>query len=174
MAVLKKPAERPFADKVGDDLAPAGTFAATVVDILDEFGVERQKYQSTEMELIDLTTFLFGFRDGQGQPHHITSRKMRISGDERSLLFGVLKSMLGHAPEYGWDYCEMKGSKCLLTVEHVQRKDGSGVFAAIATLSPMPTGMDVSDDPAPPEGMEQGSFVSPSADQEPADPDFPF
>ena len=172
MAVLQQPADhnRPFADVLGEEMAPAGTFAATIVDILDEFGVERQKYQSTDMEMLDLTTFLFGFRDGQGAQQHITSRRMRISGHEKSSLFGFLKSLLGHAPEYGWDYCEMKGAKCLLTVEHIQRKDGNGEFAGIATLSPMPSGMA----PLEEENREQGGFVSPSADQEPADPDFPF
>ena len=142
MAVLQQPVNNsnPFADMIGDDLAPAGTFVATILDVKDEFGIQRQKYQSTELETVDLTTFLFGFRDAQGAAHRVSSRRMRISGNEKSNLFGFLKSMLGHAPQYGWDYCTLKGQQCLLTVEHVQRRDGSGVFAAIATLSPVPAG----------------------------------
>ncbi len=142
MAVLTQPVSHsnPFAAVIGDALAPAGTFVATVIDIRDEFGVTRQKFQSTEVEKVDLACFLFGFRDTQGQPHRIASRQMRISGNEKSALFGFLKSMLGRAPAYGWDYCSLKGAKCLLTVEHVQRKDGSGVFASIAALSPVPAG----------------------------------
>jgi hypothetical protein len=143
MAVLQQPVNNsnPFADLIGDDLAPAGTFVATILDVKDEFGIQRQKYQSTELETVDLTTFLFGFRDAQGAAHRVSSRRMRISGNEKSNLFGFLKSMLGHAPKYGWDYCSLKGQQCLLTVEHVQRRDGSGVFAGIATLSPVPQGM---------------------------------
>ena len=142
MAVLQQPVNNsnPFADMIGDDLAPAGTFVATILDVKDEFGIQRQKYQSTELETVDLTTFLFGFRDAQGSAHRVSSRRMRISGNEKSNLFGFLKSMLGHAPQYGWDYCTLKGQQCLLTVEHIQRRDGSGVFAAIATLSPVPAG----------------------------------
>lgn len=142
MAVLQQPTNHtnPFADKIGDALAPAGTFIATVIDIHDEFGVTRQKFQSTEVEKVDLTCFLFGFRDAQGVPHKIASRQMRISGNEKSALFGFLKGLLGRAPAYGWDFCSLKGAKCLLTVEHVQRRDGSGVFAAIAALSPVPAG----------------------------------
>jgi len=149
MAVLQQPVNHsnPFAQQIGDALAPAGTFIATVLDIKDEFGVTRQKFQSTEMEKVDLTCFLFGFRDPQGNPHKVASRTMRISGNEKSALFGFLKSMLGKAPAIGWDFCTLKGSKCLLTVEHVQRRDGSGVFAAIASLSPVPAGM--SQGPAP-------------------------
>ncbi len=146
MAVLEMPVNNgnPFSDVIGDDLAPAGTYVATVLDVKDEFGVVRQKYQSMEMETVDLACFLFGFRDAAGQPHRISSKRMRISGNEKSTLFGFLKSLLGRAPQYGWDYVNLKGQKCLLTVEHLARRDGVGVFAAIATLSPVPVGMAVS------------------------------
>jgi len=143
MAILQQPVNNsnPFGDVVGDDLAPAGTYVATVLDIKDEFGVERQKYQSMEMEMVDLTCFLFGYRDAQGAAHRVTSKRMKISGNEKSALFAFLKSMQGRAPQYGWDYCTLKGERCLLTVEHIQRRDGNGVFAAIASLSPVPQGM---------------------------------
>ena len=143
MAVLEQPVNNsnPVADIIGDDLAPAGTYVATILDIKDEFGIQRQKYQSTEMETVDLTTFLLGFRDAQGEAHRVSSKRMKISGNEKSTLFGFLKSLQGHAPQYGWDYCTLKGQQCLLTVEHIQRRDGAGVFAAIATLSPVPATM---------------------------------
>lgn len=142
MAVLRQPNSHtnPFAEQLGDALPPAGTYVATVIDIRDEFGIQRQRFQSTETEKVDLTCFLFGFRDAHGHPHRIASRMMRISGNEKAALFGFLKSLLGRAPAYGWDYCSIKGQKCLLTVEHVQKRDGSGLFAAIAALSPVPEG----------------------------------
>ena len=143
MAVLQQPvvSGNVFAELIGDDLAPAGTYVATVIDIRDEFGVTRQKFQSTEMETVDLTTFLFGFRDAQGFEHRVASRRMKISGNEKSTLFSFLKSLLGRAPQYGWDYTALKGAQCLLTVEHVTKRDGTGVFAGIAALSPVPAGM---------------------------------
>ncbi len=143
MAVLEQPVNNsnPFSDLIGDELAAAGTFVAVILDIRDEFGIQRQRFQSTEMETVDLTTFLFGFRDAQGQAHRVSSKRMKISGNEKSSLFGFLKSLLGRAPQYGWDYCTLKGQQCLLTVEHVQRRDGTGVFAAIAALSPVPATM---------------------------------
>ena len=143
MAVLTQPTDtsNPFIEVIGNDLAPAGTYIATVLDVRDEFGVVRTKFQSTETEKVDLTTFLFGFRSAQGQPHRVASRRMKISGNEKSALFAFLKALLGKAPEYGWDYCTLKGAKCLLTVEHVKRKDGVGVFASIAALSPVPQGL---------------------------------
>lgn len=142
MAVLQQPTNHsnPFSQVIGDALAPAGTYIATVLDIKDEFGVTRQKFESTELEKVDLTCFLFGFRDAQGNPHRVASRQMRISGNEKSALFGFLKSLLGRAPAYGWDFVALKGHKCLLTVEHVQRRDGNSVYASIAALSPVPAG----------------------------------
>jgi hypothetical protein len=142
MAVLQQPVVNGnvFAELIGDDLAPAGTYVATVIDVRDEFGVQRQKFQSTEIETVDLTTFLFGFRDAQGYEHRVASRRMKISGNEKAALFAFLKCLLGRAPQYGWDYMAVKGAQCLLTVEHVTKRDGTGVFAAIAALSPVPAG----------------------------------
>ena len=143
MAILEKPTANGniFADQLGDTIAPPGTYVATVLDVSDEFQIQRQKYQSTELETVDLTTFLFCFQDAQGIQHRVASRRMRISGHEKSALFGFLKGLLGHAPEYGWDYCLLKEKQCLLTVDHVHRQDGSGVFARIASLAPLPDGL---------------------------------
>ena len=177
MAILQQPANtsNPFRDVIGDALAPVGTFVARIIDIRDEFGIVRTKYQSTETEKVDLTTFLFGFRDDQNNPHKVASRQMRISGSEKSALFGFLKSLLGRAPQFGWDYCTLKGSKVLLTVEHVQRKDGSGVFAGIASLSPVPAGFGqpapqpVASPPAPaPAPAPQPAVPAPAPAPEPA------
>lgn len=121
-------------------LPPEGTFAATVVDIVDKFGVERRKFdQPDQTEKVDLTAFLFGLRDAAGAAYKIDSKPMRISGNEKSALFAFLKSILGKSPKMGWDYCELKGHKCLITVEHETGKSGTG-YATIAAVSPLPAG----------------------------------
>jgi len=145
MAVLQEQMSKsvnPFIEQIKDDLAPAGTWVATIIDIKDQFGVVRPSFDNPQVtEVVDLTTFLFGFRDQAGQPHKIASKTMRISGNEKSNLFGFLKSALGSAPKYGWDYCEMKGKKCLITVAHEAKRNGQGVFPTIAALCPVPAGM---------------------------------
>lgn len=143
MALLIKPANTFVRVFETSDDAPEGTFQATIIDIKDQFGIERKKFQSEEMEKTDVTTFLFGFRDSDNNPYKIASKTMRISGSEKSALFLFLKNILGKAPAYGWDYCELKGRKCLLTVEHVARQDGS-TYPSIAALSPIPIGMTTS------------------------------
>ena len=145
MAVLQEQSSKsmnPFIEQIKDDLAPAGTVVATIIDIKDQFGVVRPSFDNPQVnEVVDLTTFLFGFRDQTGQPHRIASKTMRISGNEKSNLFGFLKSALGSAPKYGWDYCEMKGKKCLITIAHEAKRNGQGVFPTIAALCPVPAGM---------------------------------
>ncbi len=122
-------------------VAPKGTFKTKVIDIRDEFGVERRKFDDpSQMEKVDLTAFLFGFRDRAGQPHRIDTRPMKISGNEKSNLFAFLKSLTGESPRMGWDYMELKGAECLITVEHVLSKDGLKTYAQIAAVSPLPDG----------------------------------
>jgi hypothetical protein len=145
MAILQEAnskSNNPFLELVKDDIAPAGTWVATIIDIKDQFGVVRPNFDNPQVtEVVDLTTFLFGFRDQAGQPHRIASKTMRISGNEKSTLFGFLKAALGSAPKYGWDYCELKGRKCLVTVAHEQKRNGQGIFPTIAALCPVPAGM---------------------------------
>lgn len=141
MAILQQPKSTSSLFELPEELPPRGTFVATCIDIRDVFGVERQKYQSQEMEKVDLTAFLFGFRTKDGKPFRVATRAMRISGSEKSGLFNLLKSWLGQAPRYGWDYMEMKGKKALITVDHQPSRTKPGaVYAVIASISPLPEG----------------------------------
>ena len=141
MAILTQPKSTSSLFELPDELPPRGTFVATCIDVKDVFGVERQKYQSQEMERVDLTAFLFGFRTKDGKPHRVATRAMKISGSEKSGLFAFLKSWLGQAPRFGWDYCELKGKKALVTVDHQPSRTKPGVFyAVIASISPLPEG----------------------------------
>lgn len=128
-------------DLPADVLPAKGTHIATCIDVKDLFGVERKKFQSEETEKVDITAFLFGYRDKQGGQHRIATKPMKISNNDKSSLHLFLKSWLGEAPRNGWDYCEMKGKKALVTVDHEQRKNGEGQYATIVSVSPLPEGM---------------------------------
>jgi hypothetical protein len=137
---------------------PKGTFKAKIIDIRDEFGVERKKFENpSETEKVDLTAFLFGFRDRQNVGHRIDSRPMKISGNEKSTLYGFLKALTGESPRMGWDYMELKGRDVLLTVEHVASKDGTKVYAQIATVCPLPDGFG-----EPPQGLADPAPARPA------------
>ena len=99
---------------------PPGTYIATIIKIDDQFGVRRRKFQSQEYENVDVTRFYFGLV-AHAHPFIITSREMKISGHERSNLYQTLTAMLGRAPEYGWDYCQLLGSASQITVAQETR-----------------------------------------------------
>jgi len=162
-------------DLPADVLPAKGTFVATCIDIKDMFGVERKKYQSEETETVDLTGFLFGYRDKQGNAHKIASKGMKISGNEKSALFLFLKSWLGQAPKMGWDYMELKGTKALLTIDHEQRKNGEGQYATIVSISPLPDGMGGGDDEPAKPAVKQAKAAKPAPVVEEEDEDdVPF
>lgn len=162
-----------FFDYEQDGLPPEGTFTAKIIDIEDRFDVERRKYQSEEMEKVDLTSFLFGFRDDDDAQWKIDTRPMKISGNPKSALYAFLKSILGKAPEMGWDYCELKGRSVLITVEHQTSNSGTE-YASIAAISPLPKGYD--DKPAKADKAKPQPKPAPAADieDEEDDDDLPF
>lgn len=123
-----------------DELPPAGTFVAVILDIVDLFGVERPKFENpAEKETLDVTRFLFGLQAQDGRLFKIQTREMRISGNPKAKLYQFLTGLLGHQPKYGWDYCELRGRPAMITVMHQQgRKDPSKTYANIATVAPLP------------------------------------
>ena len=154
---------------------PKGTFPATVIDIKDEFDVERPSFNDpSKMEKQNLTAFLFGFRDRTGTAFKIDSRPMRISGNEKAALYGFLKGVLGEAPKMGWDYMELKGRKVLLTIEHKPSRDGDRVYANIATISPLPEGFSLPAEATAPKAKAQPAPVPPPAAPVDTDEEIPF
>ena len=119
---------------------PKGTFLAICVDVIDEFGVSRQKFNSEETEVVDLTHFKFAFRDPKtGEIYRVTSRKMRISANPKASLFQFLSAWLGEPPRCGWDYSELKGQGAMITITHVPSKKYPGrMFWYISSVSPVP------------------------------------
>lgn len=136
MAILNKPTTTQFQI---DALAPAGTYPGTNLDIKDVFGVERPAFRDpSKKETLNVARFLFGFRGTDGKLYRVQSFEFRVSGNPDSNLFRFLTSWLGRPPEYGVDYCELKGEPALITVAHRQSRDGTKTFANIAAISPVP------------------------------------
>jgi len=135
MAKLNQPEASGF--DIGS-LALPGTHIATCLDIQDQFGVERPKFENPqEKELLDVTRFLFGFKGQDGRPYKVQSFEFRISGSPKSNLYKFLTSWLGSPPKYGWDYCELKGQGAMITVAHKQSRDGTKIYANLVGISPV-------------------------------------
>ncbi len=157
------------------DLPPAGTYAATILDIMDKFGVERTKFQSVEVEKVDLTAFLFGYRGGDGKKYRISTRPMKISGHPKAALYKFLSALLGRSPAYGWDYASLKGSKCLLTIAHMSSSQGN-LYAAITAAVPLPAGFGGAPDvhPVAPPPAARPPEIHTADDDTDADDEIPF
>lgn len=139
MAILQAQADSSSGFQI-DELAPAGDFVVTCIDISDEFGVTRRKYQSEETEEVDVTRFLFGFKAQDGKIYKVQTFEMKISGSPKSTLYKFLSSWLGQAPSYGWDYCEMKGKGAVVSVEHVVSSMGT-TYPKISRILPPKTNL---------------------------------
>ena len=88
---------------------PAGTYLAVCVDVLDLYGVDRKKYQSEEMEKVDVTRFVFGVKTKAGALHKIATKEMKISGGPKANLTKFIRAWTGEAPKAGWDTEMLKG-----------------------------------------------------------------
>lgn len=139
MATLQAPVENSSGFEIGT-VAPAGDYVATCLDIADEFGVTRQKYQSQETEQIDVTRFLFGFRAPDGNLYKVQTFEMKISGSPKSSLFKFLSAWLGKAPRMGWDYCELKGKGAVIKVEETTSQLGK-IYNRITSILPPKTSL---------------------------------
>lgn len=124
------------------DLAPVGQYVAVCLRVEDQFGVERTKFQSLEKEHQDVTRFLFGFFDQSGRPHLVQTFEFKISGAPGANLMKFLTSWIGRCPEYGWDYCEMKGAGAMIAVNHRTSKSQPPVtYSSITGIFPVPQQM---------------------------------
>jgi len=139
MATLQAPVENSNGFEI-EDVAPAGDYIATCIDIADEFGVTRRKYQSEDIEQIDVTRFLFGFKGQDGRLYKVQTFEMKISGSPKSALYKFLSSWLGKAPSMGWDYCALKGKGAVIKVEQVTSQMGK-VYNKIVNILPPKTSL---------------------------------
>jgi hypothetical protein len=139
MAILTAKAESSSGFQI-DELAPSGDYVATCIDIADEFQVPRRKYQSEEMEDTDVTRFLFGLKGQDGKLYKVQTFEMKISGSPKSSLYKFLTAWLGKPPEYGWDYCTLKGQGAVISVEHVVSQMGT-TYPKISRISPAKTSL---------------------------------
>lgn len=150
MAVLTATSSQSFSawDLSKEALPPQGTYVAVCIDCKDEFGIERKKFQSDQMEKVNCASFLFGFRDAQGNPFKHATNRMRISGNEKAALMKFLSAWMGQAPKMGWDYSTkvdqggMVGRKAIITIAHVAAKSGKQ-YADMLSIAPCPDALPV-------------------------------
>lgn len=123
---------------ISNETPPKGRFIATCIEVHDEIGVERQKFESSETEIVDLTTFYFGFKDREGRPHVVKSKSMKLSLHEKAALVKFIKSWTGKPPGAGFDTQSLKGIGAEIRVERVASMKTPGrEYANIADIGPV-------------------------------------
>jgi hypothetical protein len=118
-----------------ETLAPKGTFAATCVDCMESMGVERQKYQSDEMETVDLIRYLFLVDTKEG-PFLVQTNEMRLSAYKEAALAKFIQGWTGDLPAPGFDTMNMVGEVCQLSINHKTSARGT-TYPIITSISPL-------------------------------------
>ena len=103
---------------------PAGTYLAVCTEVLDLYGVDRKKYQSEEMEKVDVTRFVFGVKTKAGALHKIATKEMKISGGPKANLTKFIRAWTGEAPKAGWDTEMLRGKGAQITVAPEEARNG--------------------------------------------------
>jgi hypothetical protein len=102
---------------------PVGTYLAVCVDVIDLYGVDRKKYQSEEMEKVDVTRFVFGVKTKSGQLHKLASREMKITSGPKANLTKFLKAW-GATLKPGDDTKTLIGQGAQITVAAEEARNG--------------------------------------------------
>lgn len=124
-----------------EEMAPKGTFLATCIEVEERYQVERRKFESEETEIVDLTTFYFGFRAKEGGLRIVRTKPMKISGHEKSALVKFVTTWLGEAPKSGFDTATLLGRGAQITIAHTLANNGK-TYANIAAISPVMEGLE--------------------------------
>lgn len=133
--MAKIPDSKPSALSHLGEPPPKGTYLAVCLDVVDQYNVERRKYQSEETEVVNLTRFIFGVKTKDGKAFKIASKPMKISGHENSALYAFLSDWTGEPPKAGFDTATLKGKGAQITVT-INERD-SKTYHDIGTVSPV-------------------------------------
>lgn len=122
-----------------EDLPPPNQYVAVCLRVNDLFDQERPTFENPkETEIKDVTRFIFGVKDQQGNLYLVQTFEFTISGAPGSNLVKFLTAWLGQSPAMGWDYSEMRGRGAMITIQHKQSRANPGkTYANISGIAPV-------------------------------------
>ena len=130
------------------DPAPKGSHVARLYQIINlgttEFEYMGEMKRSTKLRLtFELSNEMKVFKEGEEAKPLSVSREFGFSMSPRSKLRPFIESMLGTAlhdkEAYNFDFDDLLGRACLLTVDHASK--GEKTYAYIISAAPLPKGM---------------------------------
>jgi len=92
----------------------------------------------------ELPTELKVFKEEKGEQPQVISKEFTLSLHEKATLRGFLKNWRGKdftdEEAKAFDIEKLVGAPCMLNITHKTKKDGSGIYAEIGSVSAMPKG----------------------------------
>lgn len=128
----------------------AGTYAARCysmvhIGTITEAYMGQPKKQNKVRLTWELPTELKEFKEGEGEKPYMVSKDYALSMYEKANLRKHLESWRGKKftedEAKSFDVTKLLGKECLLSIIHKPSKDGSKVYAEIASISTLPKGM---------------------------------
>lgn len=129
---------------------PSGSYAARCYSMI-HIGTIEENIMGTTKKLNkvritwELPTELKVFKEENGEQPHVISKEFTLSLHEKSTLRAFLKNWRGkdftEDEAKAFDIERLIGVPCMLNITHKARKDGSGVYAEIGSISAMPKGL---------------------------------
>ena len=132
-------------------LVPAGTHIARCYSMIHigtgvEMYMGKEKIQNKVRITFELPTELMEFKDGEGKKPMTISKDFTLSMYEKANLRKVLEGWRGKGftedEAKAFNVAVLIGKPCMVTVVHQAKKDGSGSYATINSISGLPKGFD--------------------------------
>lgn len=150
-AIMKEPQNMPIIATEGESklkqIAPAGTFAARCIQVVD-LGTQSTPFGESHKVRIswEIPTETAVFDEKKGQQPFMLSKDYTLSLYEKANLRHDLESWRGKAfteeQLSGFDIASLLGVPCLLSVLHKPSKDNK-TYANVSAISALPKGMTV-------------------------------
>lgn len=123
---------------------PARCFSMIHIGTTDEVILGVAKRLNKVRITWELPTELKVFKEENGEQPQVISKEFTLSMHEKATLRGFLKNWRGKdftdEEAKAFDIEKLIGAPCMLNITHKTKKDGSGVYAEIGSISTMPKG----------------------------------
>lgn len=123
---------------------PARCFSMVHIGTVEETILGVQKKLNKVRITWELPTELKVFKEEKGEQSQVISKEFTLSMHEKATLRSFLKNWRGKdftdEEAKAFDIEKLIGVPCMLNITHKNKKDGSGVYAEIGSISSMPKG----------------------------------
>lgn len=123
---------------------PARCYSMVHIGTIDEIILGEKKTLNKVRITWELPTELKVFKEENGEQPCVISKEFTLSLHEKATLRSFLKNWRGKdftdEEAKAFDIEKLVGAPCMLNITHKQKKDGSGVYAEIGSVSAMPKG----------------------------------